>query len=426
MRLIGLRLPILAVLVLAMSSVPTRAAEVLYLERADWVPTVSVLAVPTSYVVGGSIVAPTSYTIPTVYATAYVTESAVLAPTTYVAPTYYETRFRRRGLFGRRLVETTRAYYLPTTAYYPTTYYYPTTFYSPTVLDTAVVSTGYTMARSNDCCGGEMIAAATPEVRMYPSEQAPVAASPAPRGNARPRTAPLQSQSAEDDSINSNVPELPAREQEARQDASGAAAGRSDSPPNPPVPMRQQNTAPPPGSGAAQTKPASPATGSPDGSAQPRTGNPRQSPSAPASPGPVELPKAPAGLDDLERAPGSDETSGSGSVGRRVVQKPPLATLRDVRSQYRNVLFGRVKTRDTNEPEEGVRVTISNRRNAYADRVALTDAFGRFAVKVPDGDWTVNVTMPSGRAYSVSQITVSNGLISDDIGRDIPSLVITR
>jgi DNA-binding cell septation regulator SpoVG len=109
-----------------------------------------------------------------------------------------------------------------------------------------------------------------------------------------------------------------------------------------------------------------------------------------------------------------------------VVQKPVLPASSEVRSQFRNVLFGRVKTRDTNEPEEGVRVTISNRTNAYADRVALTDAFGRFAVKVPDGDWTVNVTMPSGRAYSVSQITVSNGLISDDIGRDIPSLVITR
>jgi hypothetical protein len=90
------------------------------------------------------------------------------------------------------------------------------------------------------------------------------------------------------------------------------------------------------------------------------------------------------------------------------------------------VLFGRVKSRETSEPEEGVRVTIRSRRNAYEDRVALSDAFGRFAVKVPDGDWVVNVTMPSGRVYPVSEITVSNGLISDSIGRDIPSLVITR
>ena len=397
MRLIGLRLPILAVLVLASSSVPTRA-QVLYLETADWLPTASVLALPTSYVVAGTYAVPTSYTIPTVYATAYVTESALLAPTTYVAPTYYETRFRRGGLFGRRLVETTRAYYLPTTAYYPTTYYYPTTFSSPTVLDTSVVSTGYTTARSSNCCGGETIVAAAPAVRMYPSEQTPVATTPAPRTNTRSRTSPIQSEPAEDDSINSNVPELPPREAPPRSDASGAAAGRSDSPPNPPAPAR------------VQPKPASP----------------NMSPTSPASSGGVERPTAPAGPEDLEPAPAGDQTTGSGSGGRRVVQKPVLPASREVRSQFRNVLFGRVKTRDTNEPEEGVRVTISNRTNAYADRVALTDAFGRFAVKVPDGDWTVNVTMPSGRAYSVSQITVSNGLISDDIGRDIPSLVITR
>ena len=408
MRLIGLRLPILAVLVLASSSVPTRA-QVLYLETADWLPTASVLALPTSYVVAGTYAVPTSYTIPTVYATAYVTESALLAPTTYVAPTYYETRFRRGGLFGRRLVETTRAYYLPTTAYYPTTYYYPTTFYpttyyypttfySPTVLDTSVVSTSYTTARSSNCCGGETIVAAAPAVRMYPSEQTPVATTPAPRTNTRSRTSPIQSEPAEDDSINSNVPELPPREAPPRSDASGAAAGRSDSPPNPTVPAR------------VQPKPASPNT----------------YPTSPAPSGGVERPRAPAGPEDLEPAPAGDQTTGSGSGGRRVVQKPVLPASREVRSQFRNVLFGRVKTRDTNEPEEGVRVTISNRTNAYADRVALTDAFGRFAVKVPDGDWTVNVTMPSGRAYSVSQITVSNGLISDDIGRDIPSLVITR
>ncbi|MGA7497658.1 MAG: carboxypeptidase regulatory-like domain-containing protein [Isosphaeraceae bacterium] len=413
MRLIGLRLPILAVLMLASSSVPTRA-QVLYLETADWLPTASVLALPTSYVVAGTYAVPTSYTIPTVYATAYVTESALLAPTTYVAPTYYETRFRRGGLFGRRLVETTRAYYLPTTAYYPTTYYYPTTFYpttyyypttfsSPTVLDTSVVSTGYTTARSSNCCGGETIVAAAPAVRMYPSEQTPVATTPAPRTNTRSRTSPIQSEPAEDDSINSNVPELPPREPAPRSDASGAAAGRSDSPPPSPFPRR-----------------------SPGGSAQPKPASPNMSPTSPASSGGVERPTAPVGPEDLEPAPGSGETSGAGSGGRRVVQKPVLPASREVRSQYRNVLFGRVKTRDTNEPEEGVRVTISNRTNAYADRVALTDAFGRFAVKVPDGDWTVNVTMPSGRAYSVSQITVSNGLINDDIGRDIPSLVITR
>ncbi len=290
MRLIGLRLPILAVLALAPGWVPARA-QVLYMETADWMPTASLLAVPTSYVVASSYAVPTSYTIPTVYATAYVTQSAMFEPTTYLGPTYYETRFRRRGLFGRRLVETTRAYYLPTTAYYPTTYYYPTTFYSPTVLDTAVVSTGYTTTGSSDCCGGTMIAANTSQVRTYPSEQASAAASTslAPRNTPRPKSAPLQSQAAEDDAFDSNVPALPAREQGSRSETSGEVAGQAESPPTPPVPVRQQSTAPPAGSSATQTKPGAPATGT--GAAQPKNVTPRVAPAAPTTPGGVELPQ---------------------------------------------------------------------------------------------------------------------------------------
>jgi hypothetical protein len=420
MRLIGLRLPILALLALAAGTPPGRA-QVLYLETADWVRPASVLAVPTAYVVAGTYAVPTSYTIPTVYTTAYVTESALLTPTTYLAPTYYETRFRRRGLFGRRLVASTRAVYLPTTAYYPTTYYYPTTFSSTPVLDTAFVSTGYTTTVSSDCCGGQMIAAVTPEIRQYAVEQ-----TPAPRTNSRARQAPLRSQPAEDDSTDSNVPELPAREPAARPDGTGT--GRVDSPPTPPLPTREQSTAQPAGSAAAQTKTASPSAGSPSGGTQTKNAIPRVPPTAPLAPDGVDRPTAPAGVDDLQRAPApGDETTGEASGGQqRTTRRPAFATTRVLRSEYRNVLFGRVKARDTNEPEEGVRVTISNRTNSYTDRVALTDAFGRFAVKVPDGDWTVNVAMPSGRTYNVSQITVSNGLISDDIGRDIPSLVITR
>jgi hypothetical protein len=101
-------------------------------------------------------------------------------------------------------------------------------------------------------------------------------------------------------------------------------------------------------------------------------------------------------------------------------------TRRFIRPELRNVLVGKVKARGTNEPEEGVHVSISNRQGTSETREALTDAFGRFAMKVPDGDWTVSVTMPSGRVYSVIQIIVSNGQITDEIGRDVPSLVITR
>jgi hypothetical protein len=71
-------------------------------------------------------------------------------------------------------------------------------------------------------------------------------------------------------------------------------------------------------------------------------------------------------------------------------------------------------------------VIVSSRAGNYVDRVATTNASGQYAVKLPDGDWTVKVAMPSGRIYAVSQITVSSGQIFDDAGRDIPSLIITR
>ena len=215
MRSIGLRLPILAMIILASSFRAHPGTGVLYLETADWIPTASVLALPTSYVVAGAYVVPTSYVVPTVYATAYLTESALVAPTTYLTPTYYETRFRRRGLFGRRLVETTRAYYIPTTAYYPTTYYYPTTFfatfYSPTVRRYCRrlhrVHDGPLQrllwrrddrrrrARGSNC--------------VHPSNAGCHHSGPTIHAA---RTSPIQSEPAEDESIPSNVPELPARE----------------------------------------------------------------------------------------------------------------------------------------------------------------------------------------------------------------------
>ncbi len=127
-----------------------------------------------------------------------------------------------------------------------------------------------------------------------------------------------------------------------------------------------------------------------------------------------------------ELLPAPDQTAPRTSGQRRDLQRPVLTVPRSIRPEFRNVLFGRVQARDTSEPEEGVRVSVSNRQNTSERREALTDAFGRFAMRVPDGDWTVSVTMPSGRVYSVSQIIVSNGQISDEIGHDVPSLVITR
>ena len=443
MRSIGWRLPILAMSILSLNRAQARAQEVLYLEAADWIPTASVLTMPTSYVAAGAYVFPTSYAVPTVYATAYLTESALVTPTTYLAPSYYETRFRRRGLFGRRLVETSRAYYIPTTAYYPTTYYYPTTFRSSAIVDAAVMPTLYARTTSTRCCG-EVVD--TPIVRDLPASSEParstVAASPAARSNRREQP-PVRSEPAEDDSIPSNVPELPTREADASQagETTGAQAGsetpkppsnRVESPPAPQLPRREQSTVRSTPSALTAAKPAAQGQGVADldtvtdPAAEPKSTT-RPGPPASAAPAPgAEVPRPVAPTEGEELQPAPDQTAPRTSGQRRDSQRPVLTTPRSIRPEFRNVLFGRVKARDTSEPEEGVRVSISNRQNTSERREALTDAFGRFAMRVPDGDWTVSVTMPSGRVYSVSQIIVSNGQITDEIGRDVPSLVITR
>ncbi len=67
-------------------------------------------------------------------------------------------------------------------------------------------------------------------------------------------------------------------------------------------------------------------------------------------------------------------------------------------------------------------------RNANGGRAkaTTTNAFGRFAVRLTDGDWAVDVTMPSGKVYEVSRIRVSDGVITDSLGHRVPSLEITR
>ncbi|HMA47786.1 MAG TPA: hypothetical protein VKP11_11430 [Frankiaceae bacterium] len=92
----------------------------------------------------------------------------------------------------------------------------------------------------------------------------------------------------------------------------------------------------------------------------------------------------------------------------------------------RNILEGKVVSSETRGAEEGVRVIISSRTGAFEDRAATTDASGHYAVHVPDGDWAVKVQMPSGRVYEVSRLTISDGLFTDSLGRNVPTLTITR
>jgi hypothetical protein len=73
-----------------------------------------------------------------------------------------------------------------------------------------------------------------------------------------------------------------------------------------------------------------------------------------------------------------------------------------------------------------VRVAVSSRTGPGPARSGFSDAFGVFAIRLEDGDWTVRVTMPSGRVYPVRQISVQNGrVIDEEEQREIPNLIIS-
>ena len=92
----------------------------------------------------------------------------------------------------------------------------------------------------------------------------------------------------------------------------------------------------------------------------------------------------------------------------------------------RNILRGRVVSFATGQPEEGVRVVLSN-QGGFRERTAETDADGEFKVSLPDGDWSVRVTMPSGSVLDVRRDVVATaGRILDAHGKAIREYQINR
>ncbi len=150
------------------------------------------------------------------------------------------------------------------------------------------------------------------------------------------------------------------------------------------------------------------------GNANPKTTQTGPIPAAPPVPG--------GDANDLS-APLLPDATQQGET-RRQVQRPAFSTR--TRPEFRNVLFGVVQSSSDGQPEEGVRVSVTNANDPNRGKSTVTNAFGRFSMRLYDGDWNVNVTMPSGRVYSVSQLRVNEGLITDSLGRRVPSLEITR
>jgi hypothetical protein len=413
-----------------------------YGETVFITPTSTTYSLAPSYLVSTSYVRPTAYVVPSSYSTAYVVPSAYVAtdyvvPTTYVAeplsiwPTsYYVATAYRRGLFGRRwLVERPviasygTSYYpsVYTTSYVPTSYVYPSYYttsyrvrtYAPTVYEYPTVWETASVVRRGDC--DEIVPAAP---------ASPPAPSRAIQSRPSPRTGPAEAGSYEDPTIPSNVDPLRQDERstgrasgsDAATKAQAPAARRADSPPEAPAaPAGEKAQAP-----KSQTNQAAPKANA--GAREGAAGASKQDTDA-ATKAKAAAPTAPAGESneiDLRPAPGVD---GSGTI-RREAGKPIYST-RALRPERQNILIGRVESA-AGEPVSEVPVTVTNRSNSLIHHDGLSNAFGGFAIRLTDGEWTVNVTMPSGRVYPVRSVTVSNGRVVDNQeGREVHSLIIT-
>ena len=397
------------------------------------------MPIPTSYVVSTGWVEPTAYAVPTYYTTAYWMDPVVLAQ-----PTYATTAYVRRGLFGRRwLVER------PVLATYATTYV-PTAYY---VGRPVYRSTSYAVVdrdgRADPVCRPDRLRLPAGRGHGGPGRPGPVRhpRTPAPR-RARNGSRSRNVESEPDDlsTIDSNVGPRPGDTRAAGSSGAPGRRGAASDPGHPPAGcaggrqgyLAAGTAAPrpqPPGDSSGRRPEPGGQTGTPGGqhsgrstTRRPATGTapaatPRP-PGAPTAAGPPARRRRP-----LPRRPRRDRTPcspGPPPAGRGPPQfaAAHLCFVR-VRPELRNVLIGTVLSSAAREPEEGVRISVRNANGGRA-KSTTTNAFGRFAVRLADGDWAVDVTMPSGNVYEVSQIRVSDGVITDSLGRRVPSLEITR
>lgn len=330
--------------------------------------------VPTSYYVPTRYYLPTSYYVPTTYVSTYLPTTYTVSPTAYVVPTTYYTSTR---YVTRRPVYTTTAYYSPTVYYSPTTYYVPSSYYVPTVYD-------YPVETSLVCDD------ATPTVRSKPSSNG------TSNGSGSKATQSTRNAERPPQSITSSPIGDGSRSRER--------AASAEVPPNevevPENPSRIDSGTPPAPAPAAP--PNEPAAG---GNVVPPPAPVREPAKAKAD--------AAIGEGDLPLPPDAPQ--------QREARKPVVSP-----AALANILSGVVEAKRTSAFVPGVRITLTNRLRTFPDRVAESDALGRFAIRLFDGDWSVKVEAKDGRDVEVKRITVSGGQITDEQGREVPSLIIRR
>jgi hypothetical protein len=418
------------------------------IETVYVMPSSATLPVPTSYVVSTSWVEPTAYAVPTYYTTAYWMDPVVLAQ-----PAYAETAYvRRAGLFGRRWVverpvlATYATSYVPTTytatSYIPTTYsatsYVPTSCYATSYVPTSCYATSYAPTVYS---AAPVVAWASPTYTLPPRY---TGAATAGKGS-RPRV--RQSEPDERGSVPSDVPPAPQDLNPVEDRGAAGEAGRPATAPGtlpPDLSPRIRDTSPPPPAAQRPQAPAArPESAAPRGQANPsgtgtQGGTSGQQPSGgggtaqpgAAQPGRTGQPAGAAASPTAPTAPGEADSNAPPPIGppgeiRRESMRPSYSATQGVSPSLRSILVGTVLSDAEREPEEGVRIRVRN-LDTGSGKDTTTNAFGRFAVKLADGDWAVDVTTRSGRVYEVSQIRVNNGVVTDSLGRRVPSLEITR
>ena len=428
---------------LAATVAPASLARADYIVGSTVIPTSSVVTstfLPTSYVSSSSIF-PTSYAssaiIPTSYTssfipTSYVSSSSIF-PTSYVMPTstiyptssiietgglgYYPTSYvsyYRGGLFRpRRFVERTSYYGTPSRLLTPTAYYAPTTYLTPTsylvptmatssILPTTYISGSYVTPTSVLVDNGVITTSATAEVCCDSSPSNVVAAAPtrviAPtqaQGTASGQ--PIYSSKKETEPTMRSTDRVPTSSNIANSGAEPpVVAPEVLNPPPAPVPARSGGTA---GGAGADT-------------------------GAATDPGPSTSPPGP------DRPSGIVPTPEPGTMGGqqpRLQETSKRIALRPNYASTKNILRGRVVSYETSNPEEFVTVVLVSRTNAFEDRPIKTNADGEFKISLPDGDWAVKVTMPSGSLYTVARaVTASGGRVVDGNNKPVGELLITR
>jgi hypothetical protein len=429
MRSFGFRLPVFVAILWAgiHSSVWALGYHGDTVETVYVMPSTATLAVPTSSVVSSSWVLPTAYVVPSSYSTAYST-TYWTDPLALVQPTYLSTAYVRTGLFGRRRLVERPVIAGYTTTLLPTSYYLSTT-YRPRYRASTVV--GYPVLWESsytsllDCTCPTVVASTAPSISV-------------PRSGASRSDTGMGSRSVEsevtDGSMRSDVGPPPGETASGAETATARPGTEEAIPRNPQgQPTGRDNTPTPPPPPAAQA-PTSTQPAAPDQTPQQREpgatqlGTPKAAPKSAtdsaAGGTPVRAPVAPAPAPDQLGPLNPADDNLPGTIRREARRPANLAPT--LRPERRGVFFAKVQSGASGEAEEGVRITLTNQSDSTINRAAMTNAFGWIAMRLGDGDWTVKVTMPSGRVYPVGQIRVSNGQITDPQGTTIPSLEITR